>query len=335
MDEILNRRWVLARRPNGSLSRDNFARSDVLLGPLEDEQIRVRVTHLSFAPTQRIWIERDSYLPAVPLGSVVRAFGVGEVTASTISEFRVGDLVEGGLGWQDYWQGPVMTDLWRIKRLPPWMTPEEALGLFGVTSTTAWFGVEDILRPQAGETALVSAAAGATGSAAGQILKARGVYVIGVAGGSDKVRWVRDVAGFDDCIDYKNEDVPARIRELVPAGLDMVYENVGGPILDASLENLALHARIAFCGAIAGYDGNALPGLENYLNLVVQRASITGFLVQDYEHRTDEAMAALRDLQTQGKIINALDIQRGFENIPDTLGRLFAGKNLGKQILAL
>ena len=332
---MLNRRWVLARRPDGVLRSSDFERSDIALGEISEGEVRVRVTHLSFAPTQRIWIERDSYLPAVPIGGVVRAFGVGEVTKSNLPEFSVGDVVEGGFGWQDYWQGPATTDLWRITRLPKDMTPEEALGVFGVTSTTAWFGVEDILRPQAGETALVSAAAGATGSAAGQILKAAGVRVIGIAGGPDKARWVTEVAGFDACIDYRHEDVSARIRALAPGGVDMVYENVGGAILDAALENLALHARIAFCGAIAGYDGGEVEGLKRYLNLVVRRATITGFLVQDYKHRNDEAVAALKALLAQGRFINALDVQHGFERIPDTLGRLFAGKNLGKQILIL
>ena len=335
MGKTINRRWVLARRPVDKVDQQDFQRDDTMLDPLGESELRIRVTHQAFAPTQRVWIERDSYLPAVPVGGVVRSVAIGEVEESNVPDFSKGDLVEGGFGWQNYWQGPALTDLGPIKRLPPGITPEQALGAIGISSKTAWFGVNDVLKPREGETALVSAAAGATGSAAGQLLKAAGARVIGIAGGQEKAHWVKAVAGLDECIDYKGEDVAARIRELAPNGLDMVYENVGGAILDAALENLALNARIAFCGAISSYDTGEIYGLKNYPNLVVQRASIRGFLILDYADRNAEAEKGLSDLLKRNEIRFQLDIQHGFENIPKTLTRIFSGQNLGKQILVV
>lgn len=331
----MNRRWVLARRPEGRLKDSDFARADVQLPDLGPDEVRVRVTHLSFDPTQRIWISADSYLPAVPIGAVVRASGVGQVVASNRPDLKPGQLVQGAFGWQDYVQSPGMTELGPITPLPPGLTAEQALGVMGLTSVTAWFGVHDILKPQAGEVAVVSGAAGATGSAAGQILKAAGARVIGIAGGPDKTRWVKEVAKFDDCIDYKNEDVSARIGALAPQGVNMVFENVGGGILDASLEHLALRARIALCGGISSYDTGEIQGLKNYMSLVIQRAKMEGFLVLDYFPRLMEAVQGIGALVAQGKLKVEVDVQQGFENIPSTLRRLFDGGNRGKQLLKL
>jgi len=191
----MNRRWVLTRRPEGRLQDSDFSRADEPLPELGEGEVRVRVTHLSFDPTQRIWISGDSYLPAVPIGAVVRAGGVGQVVASNNPGFKPGQMVQGGFGWQDYVQNAGFTEFGPISLMPPGVTPEQALGVAGLTAVTAWFGVHDILKPQAGETALVSGAAGATGSAAGQILKAAGAKVIGIAGGPEKTRWVCEVAG--------------------------------------------------------------------------------------------------------------------------------------------
>ncbi|NWG53175.1 MAG: NADP-dependent oxidoreductase [Hydrogenophilaceae bacterium] len=331
----MNRRWVLARRPAGQLKDSDFARADEPLRDLADGEVRVRVTHLSFDPTQRIWISQDSYLPAVAIGAVVRAGAIGQVVASKHPGFKPGQMVQGAFGWQDYVQSQGFTELGPITPLPAGVTPEQALGVMGLTSVTAWFGVHDILKPNAGETALVSGAAGATGSAAGQILKAAGARVIGIAGGPEKTRWVTEVAGFDACIDYKSEDVAQRIAALAPNGLDMIYENVGGPIFDAALAHLALKARVALCGAISGYDTGEVYGLKNYMNLVIQRAKIEGFLVLDYFPRVGEAVAGLGALVAAGKLKGEVDLQEGFDNIPATLRRLFEGRNFGKQLLKI
>lgn len=331
----LNRRWVLARRPEGRLQDSDFARSDVELPDLGPDEVRVRVTHLSFDPTQRIWISADSYLPAVPIGAVVRGGGVGQVVASNRPDLKPGQLVQGSFGWQDYLQSKGVTELGPITPLPPGLSPEQALGVMGLTSITAWFGVHDILKPQAGETAVVSGAAGATGSAAAQILKAAGARVIGIAGGPEKTRWVKETAKIDDCIDYKSEDVARRIAQFAPNGVNMVFENVGGAILDASLANLAQRARIALCGGISGYDAGEAIGLKNYMSLVIQRARIEGFLVLDYFPRVAEAVQGLGALLAQGKLRVEVDLQEGFDNIPATLRRLFEGKNRGKQLLKI
>lgn len=331
-----NRRWVLARRPSGRLQDSDFKRDDVQLPELGPDEVRVRVTHLSFDPTQRIWISADSYLPAVAIGAVVRASGVGQVVASNRAEFKPGQMVQGAFGWQDYIQSPGgMTELGPITALPPGLTPEQAMSVMGMTSITAWFGVHDVLKPKAGEVAVVSGAAGATGSAAGQILKAAGARVIGIAGGPEKTRWVKDVAKFDECIDYKSENVEARIGALAPQGVDMVFENVGGEILDASLAHLALRARVALCGGISGYDTGDVQGVKNYMNIVIQRAKVEGFLVLDYFPRVMEAIQGLGGLLAQGKLVVGVDLQQGFDNIPATLRRLFDGKNHGKQLLKI
>lgn len=332
---ITNRRWVLQKRPSGRLLDSDFRRADEELRDMAPDEVRVRVTHLSFDPTQRIWVSTDDYLPAVSIGEVVRAIGVGQVVASRREDFKPGQLVQGMFGWQDYVQCKGVTDYGRITPLREGMSPEQALGVMGPTSITAWFGVHDVLKPEVGEVAIVSGAAGATGSAAGQILKSAGVRVIGIAGGQDKVRWVKDIAGFDDCIDYKNENVSEKISNLSPQGVNMVFENVGGEILDSALQNLAFGARVALCGGISSYDGREVHGLSNYMNLVSKRAKMEGFLLLDYFPRIGEAMRGLGALVEQGKLVVEIDLQEGFENIPATLRRLFNGENRGKQLLKL
>lgn len=329
---ITNRRFVLAQRPSGKLQDSDFARADEALPELGPDEVRVRVTHLSFDPTQRIWISEDSYLPAVAIGAVVRATGAGQVVASNRPEYKVGQMVQGAVGWQDYLQGSGLTELGPLRPMRRDVAPEVSLSVFGGTTITAWFGVHDLLKPKADEVALVSGAAGATGSAAGQMLKAAGCTVIGIAGGPDKTRWVVEKAGFDACVDYKSEKVGRRIRELAPKGVDMVFENVGGEILDAALGNLALRARIALCGGISGYDSGH-QGLKNYMNLVIQRARIEGFLLLDYVSRMGEAAEGIAALYAAGKLHVEVDMQEGFDNIPATLRRLFEGKNFGKQML--
>lgn len=332
----MNRRWVLAQRPEGRLKDSDFKRDDQPLPELGPNEVRVRVTHLSFDPTQRVWIQGDSYLPAVPIGGVVRATGIGQVIASNNPAYSPGQLVQGAMGWQDYVQSTGMTELGPLYPVPPGLTPEQSLGVFGFTSVTAWFGVHDILMPKAGETALVSGAAGATGSAAAQILKAAGCKVIGIAGGPEKSKWCVAVAGMDACIDYKSENVAARLKELAPDGVNMIFENVGGAILDAGLANLALFARVALCGAISGYDaGTPQPGLQNYMNLVITRSTMRGFLILDYIARSQEGAMGIAALAAQGKLKGEVDLQEGFENIPATLRRLFDGKNTGKQLLKI
>jgi NADPH-dependent curcumin reductase CurA len=333
-----NRHWLLKSRPHGVIKDSDF---DLVEGPVPQPgpgEFLVRVTHLSFDPTQRGWLAFDSYMPAVKIGDAVRAFGVGEVVASNHPDFTVGQSVQGGFGWQEYVVSSGFTELGPITPLPPGATPEQALGVFGITGLTAWFGLTDIGKPQAGDTVLVSGAAGATGSVAVQIAKALGCKVIGIAGTPAKCGWVTDVAGADACIDYKAEDVATRIKELAPNGVNVIFENVGGEILEAGLVNLAMHARVVLCGGISSYNAEDISqtqGIRPYMQLTIMRARMEGFIVLDYASRFGEGLQALARLMAEGKLKAAEDIQEGFENCPATLRRLFEGKNLGKQVLKL
>ncbi|HBZ72297.1 MAG TPA: NADP-dependent oxidoreductase [Deltaproteobacteria bacterium] len=330
----INRQWVLASRPSGLVKESNFAWKEVLLPKLEEGQFLVRNLYLSFDPAMRGWMEdRPSYIPPVAVGEVMRAGSVGQVVESKSPAFRPGDFVQGTFGWQDY----AVSDgrgLLPVSKLPPGVPLTWPLGVLGITALTAYFGLLDLGKPKAGETVVVSGAAGATGSVAAQIAKLKGCRVIGIAGGRDKCAWLRDEAGLDAAIDYKAEDVGSRLRDLCPRSVEIYFDNVGGEILDAVLAQIATRARIVLCGGISGYNASEPPpGPRNYMNLVIQRARMEGFIVLDYAARFGEAVRELAAWVTSGKIKHQEDVQVGLENAPRTLLRLFEGKNLGKQLL--
>lgn len=333
----MNRRWVLAERPTGQVGPECFRREDGAVPEPGEGQFLVRVTHLSFDPTQRGWMTGDTYIPAVAVGEVMRAKAVGQVVASRHPGYPVGRLVQGGFGWQDYALSDGVNDVLPAMDLPPRATPEEALGVLGLTGMTAYFGLNDIGRPKPGETVLVSAAAGATGSVAVQLAKAAGCRVIGIAGGPQKCAWVTEVCGADACIDYKAQNVWWALGKLAPEGVDVVFENVGGEILEAAIMRLAIGARIIMCGAISVYDQDphAQKGIRYLLNLARKRARIEGFIVMDYEARFGEATQVLSGLVAEGRLKSLSDVAEGFENIPATFQRLFTGANFGKQLLKL
>lgn len=328
--------WLLAARPVGLVKDSDFSRVDVPIPEPGPGQFLVKVTHLSFDPTQRGWLAADSYLPAVKIGDPVRAGAVGQVIASHHPEFPVGRMVQGGFGWRTHFLSDGDSDIGPVTPLASGTTPEQALGVFGITGLTAYFGLTEIGRPKAGDAVLVSGAAGATGSVAVQLAKARGCTVIGIAGGAVKCAWVVDVAGADACIDYKSEPVARRLAELAPQGVNVVFENVGGEILEAALMNIALRARIVLCGGISSYndsDPAAVRGIRSYMQLTIQRARMEGFIVLDYAPRFGEGVSALAALVRSGALKTCEDVQVGFENCPATLRRLFEGRNLGKQLL--
>jgi NADPH-dependent curcumin reductase CurA len=326
-----NRQWLLARRPQGAMQDGdfNFVETDA---PTPGEgEVLVRNLMLSCDPTQRGWIARDSYLPAVKIGEVVRSIGAGRIVASNHPGFAVGDVVSGLTGWQDY---VAMRPTGQLNKLPPGTPLELAMGVLGLTGITAYFGLLEVGRPAAGETVVVSGAAGATGSVVGQIAKIKGCHAIGIAGGAEKCHWLTDEAGFDAAIDYKSEDVQARLKELCPKGIDIFFDNVGGDILDAALARLAMRGRAVLCGGIANYNATEPPpGPKNYLNLIVQRGRMEGFIVLDYMPRAAEAIGALAGWVHEGKLKTKVDTQHGLENAPETLRRLFEGRNEGKQLL--
>ncbi len=335
-DPQRNRQWILVKRPEGALEESCFEWREGPVPEPADGQVLVRNLWLSFDPTQRGWMTRDTYIPKIPLGEVMLAAGVGQVVASRKPGISVGDLVTGAFGWQDY----CATDgsgVLGMRVLPPRTPPNLALSLLGITGLTAYFGVLEVGRPREGETFVVSGAAGATGSVAGMIAKIQGCRVVGIAGGPAKCAWLTDELGFDGAIDYKNEDVAARLTELCPQGIDVYFDNVGGEILDAVLARIARRARIALCGAISRYEQGEDwgPGPSNYFNLVLQHGTMEGFLVLDYAEHFPQAIVKLMRWLAEGKLVNREDVQEGLENAPRTLMRLFRGENTGKQLLKI
>lgn len=331
----VNRQWKLARRPRGMVQETDFTWVEEPVPTVGPGQVLVRNLYLSMDPTQRGWMSRDTYIPAMAIGDVVRSFGVGQVVGSRLDGFKQGDLVQGGVGWQDY----LLTDgggPLPIVKLPPGVDIPLTMSVLGLTGITAYFGLLEVGRPKQGETVVVSGAAGATGSVVGQIAKIEGCRVVGIAGGPEKCGWLTEEAGFHAAIDYKAERVDRRLRELCPDGIDVFFDNVGGEILDAALANLAMRGRVVICGAIAGYNEKLPPpGPRNYLSLLVQRGRMEGFIILDYMGRAGEAVSALSRWVREGKIQHQVDIQEGLENAPATLLRLFEGKNRGKQLLKI
>ena len=335
METRINRQWRLAARPEGMVGDEHFRWVEEPAPEVTaDGQVLVRTLYLSCDPTQRGWMARDTYLPAVAIGEVMRSFGVGRVLESRHPAYAAGQLVQGQLGWQDY--ALLDGSSARLSVVPEGVPIPIAMSVLGITGLTAYFGLLEIGRPQTGETVVVSGAAGATGSVAGQIARLQGCRVVGIAGGPDKCRWLVGEARFDAAIDYRNEDVAARLAELCPDGIDIYFDNVGGEILDAALARLAFKGRVVLCGAIADYNRSELgPGPRNYLNLLLQRGRMEGFIILDFLERAGEAVAELGRWVEAGEIKVEVDIQEGLENAPRTLRRLFTGANRGKQLLRI
>ena len=333
----INRQWLLAARPDGMIGPQNFEYAETPILSISSGQILVKNLYLSFDPTQRNWmVDRPGYLPPVAMGEVMRAGSVSQVVESQHGDFAVGELVQTTGCWQDYavvapGEGPTC-----INKVPPGVSPEMMLSILGITGMTAYFGLMDHGQPKAGETVLVSGAAGATGSVVGQIAKLKGCRVVGIAGGPEKCAWLKDVAGFDAVIDYKNENVSEQIGIHCPDKWDIFFDNVGGSILEAALDHLNLYSRVVMCGGIANYNAKEpVPGPVNLMNLVTNRGRMQGFIILDYLPRAMEAIEALMGWVASGDIVYQVDMQEGFDNIPSTLQRLYTGQNFGKQLLKI
>jgi NADPH-dependent curcumin reductase CurA len=333
----MNRQWLLAARPQGMVKESDFQYHEAPLPDLEDGQFLVRSCYIAFEPAMRGWMDdRPSYIPPIQIGEVMRAVTTGQVIASKHPGYQPGDCVQGGFGWQEYAVTTGKGGLMPASKIPAGASLTAPLGVLGITGLTAYFGVLDIGQPKGGETCVVSGAAGATGSIAGQIAKIKGCRVIGIAGGPDKCAWLTDEARFDATIDYKSDDVAARLRELCPDGIHIFFDNVGGEILDAVLAQIAMKARIVLCGGISRYNDEELqPGPTNYFNLILQRARMEGFILVDYYPRFAEGVQELSGWLDSGQLVHQEDIQDGFANAPRTFLRLFEGKNLGKQLLKI
>ncbi len=328
----INHQFRLAARPVGTPKRTDWNYIEEPLREPKDGEVLVKTLYLSLDPAMRGWMnEGKSYIPPVQIGEVMRAGGVGRVVASKHPSFKEGDEVYGTLGVQEYAtiDGKALTKVdARLAPLPVY------LGALGMPGMTAYFGLLDIGQPKAGETVVVSGAAGAVGTVVGQIAKIKGCRAVGIAGGKEKCDYLTQQLGFDAAIDYKSDDVKKALRQHCPQGVDVYFDNVGGDILDAVLTQLARNARIIICGAISQYNTTTgVKGPSNYLSLLVNRASMKGMVVFDYAARYPEGMREMATWIAAGRLKTREDIVEGIETFPETLLKLFKGENVGKLVL--
>ena len=336
MTPATQRQWQVAGRPVGRPLVDaDFALAQAPVAEPQPGEVLVRTAYLGFDPAQKSWMENAaSYMSPVEIGGLMPGSGAGVVVASRHDDFAVGQPVYGPLGWQEYATVPGAA----LYKAPEGVPLDAALSVMGGTGRTAYLALMKVGKPVAGDTLVISGAAGATGSLVGQLGKIAGCRVIGIAGGPEKCAWLTDELGFDGAIDYKNEKVSARLRELCPAGVDIFFDNVGGDILNAALARLAQRARVVICGGISRYNFDPrspeMPqGPRNYFNVVFTGATIQGFLMPQYERDFPKADARLAAWVRAGRIKARPDLLQGFENAPAALMRLFDGRNIGKQLL--
>jgi len=330
MTSTTNRQFKLAKRPVGMVQRSDFDYTESPVPVPGDGEVLVKILYISLDPAMRGWMnEGKSYIPPVGIGEVMRAGTVGRVIASNDPGIAVGEHVLGTLGVQEY----AVAKAKGLTKVDPTLVPLPVyLGTLGMPGMTAYFGLLDVGKPKAGDTVVVSGAAGAVGQVVGQIAKIKGCRVVGIAGGQDKCDYLRSI-GFDAAIDYKHEDVKAALRQQCPKGVDVYFDNVGGEILDAVLTQLAMHARIVICGAISQYNETQITGPRNYLSLLVHRASMTGMVVFDYASRYGEAAREMAGWMASGQLKTREDVVEGLETFPETLLKLFKGENTGKLVL--
>jgi NADPH-dependent curcumin reductase CurA len=334
---LSNQQVRLAARPVGLPTDQNWQFTNEEVGDIKADQVLVKTSLLSLDPAMRGWMnDAKSYIPPVGIGEVMRAGGIGVVTASQNAKFPVGSTVSGALGVQTYGiYGPDAKDIRMLTpidtRLAP---PEKWLNALGMPGMTAYFGLLDIGTPKAGETVVVSGAAGAVGQTVGQIAKIKGCRVVGIAGGAKKCEWVVKELGFDACIDYKSGSVKDGLKEHCAQGVDVYFDNVGGDILDAVLARINRHARIIICGAISQYNNTTpVKGPANYLSLLVNRARMEGMVVFDYTARFEEAIKDIAGWMAEGRFQSREDFVDGIDKFPAALLKLFSGENFGKLIL--
>ena len=330
----VNRQLILHTRPQGLLAPGDLQLAEAPLPSLTDGQALARVKYLSIDPTMRIWMAMDSYLPAVAIGEVMRAFGFAEVIESRHKNFKKGDKVVGLTGLQDYTVVDASDKRGGFQKVPPipFLSDTAFLGVLGINGLTAYFGMTEIGKPQKGETLVVSAAAGATGSIAGQIGKIHGCCVVGIAGGLEKCKWLTEELGFDAAIDYKQSDWKSKFAAATPKGIDIDFENVGGDIMHTVLERMNLHGRVVLCGLISGYTKDD-PALASFGMVLVKRLRVEGFIIIDYMDRYMEAATQLGKWKMFGKMKDRETTVEGLEKAPEALNMLFTGGNIGKLIV--
>ena len=330
----MNRQLILAARPKGLVTPEVLQLQEAALPALEDGQALVRVKFLSMDPTMRVWMaDIAQYMPPVKLGEVMRAFGIGEVTESRHADYRRGDKVMGLTGLQEYAviSGKESRGYQKVPSIP-FLSDSQFLGTLGINGLTAYFGMLEVAKPKAGETLVVSAAAGATGSIAGQIGKIHGCRVVGIAGTEEKCKWIREELGFDAAINYKDADWKAQLTAATPSGVDINFENVGGVVMQAVLDRMNLHGRVALCGLISGYTKED-PALASFAQVLVKRLRVEGFIILDYAARFTEAAKQLGMWKMSGKLKDRQTVVKGLEKAPEAINMLFEGRNIGKVVV--
>ncbi len=328
----MNKQVLLAQRPSGMLKETDFSIVETAIPALQENEVLVQIQFISLDPAMRGWMNAGTtYIRGVEIGEVMRAFGAGTVVDSKHPNFSKGDSVTGTMGAQSFavMQGKHLTKVDATKVPLSWY-----IGILGMPGLTAYFGLLDKGMPKAGETVLVSGAAGMVGSVVGQIAKIKGCTVIGIAGGKDKCDSIISDFGFDAAIDYKStENVGKAIKEIAPNGIDVYFDNVGGSILDAALLNLAMNARVVICGAISQYNATEVQGIKNYMKLISARGTMSGIIVFDYFPRAAEALTDLSNWLNEGKIVYKEHVVEGLDHFANTLQMLFTGANTGKLVI--
>jgi hypothetical protein len=331
MSDTINRQILLVEKPTGRLGLEHFKMASAAIPEPKDGEALVRVRYISLDAANRAWMHGATYRAAVEANTVMAGGGIAEVVASKAPGLKAGDIVFGDTGWQDYAAMPAK----HLARLPKIEPMTHLLSVFGIAGLTAYFGLLEIGKPKAGETVVVSAAAGSVGSIVGQIGKIKGCRVVGIAGGKDKCNWLTSELGFDSAVDYKDGAVFKALKAAAPDGIDVYFDNVGGDILEACLPQMNNYGRIPCCGAISQYDGapqahgpRGVPGL-----IVVKRLIMQGFIVMDYMGQRDKALSELQSWVASGKLKVQEDIINGLENTPKALIGLLAGENRGKRMI--
>jgi len=329
----VNRQIELSEIPDGTLAKEHFRLVEGEVRSPEDGEVLLRALYVSLDAANRAWMQGATYRSALKGGDVMAGGVLAEVVESRSDGFSPGDLVFADAGWREYASLPAR----HLAKLPRIEPLTHLLSVYGVTGLTAYFGLLDCGRPKAGETVVVSAAAGAVGSIVGQIAKIKGAHVVGIAGGAAKCAMLTAELGFDGAVDYKAGHLRQALRAACPNGIDVYFDNVGGDILEACLFNMSLHGRIACCGAVSQYDGappphgpRGVPGL-----IVTKRLSLTGFVVMDFYDRQAEALAELKSWVDSGALKVREDVIDGLENLPMALIGLLAGDNVGKRMVKI
>ena len=328
------KRWTLAKHPSGVPSEDCFALESFSLEAPQDGQVLIRTHYFSLDPGMRGRLSGDSYAAGLKIGDTIESAGIGEIIASKSERFAVGDMVMGGLGWTQALTHPDRG----LQKLDPALFDDKVamtatIGVLGVPGLTAWFGLQDLGQPQAGETLLISSAAGPVGATCGQIGKTLGLSVIGIAGGADKCAYLTDL-GFDAVIDYKAEDnLVKAIEAAAPDGVDIYFDNVGGEMLDAAILNMKPKGRIVVSGQVAEYNREKPVGIRQTTRFITHRLRMEGLVVYDYAKQFPEAQAAMAALIRDGKLAYKEDISDGIEDAPRAYAALFAGANFGRRLI--